>query len=317
MPATRDSAATSNPPDSTTPTPENFRSGLILVNYGKDLLVESASSGLYRCVARRNLERMVCGDRVTWRPTGGSQGVIEAIEPRRTVLNCSNTGRQPRPLVANIDRLIVVAATEPAPDAFLIDKYLVAAELAGISPLLVVNKADLLDTSARETIASRLAEYARIGYLTLLTSALNNTGIKLLADALNGRTAILVGQSGVGKSSLVKRLLPELAIAIGRLSAASGQGRHTTTATTLYHLPGGGDLIDSPGVRDFRPGPSTQQELAGGFPEFRPRIGCCRFHNCRHLDEPGCALVAAAQDGGISRRRLESYRRMASGVAGM
>jgi ribosome biogenesis GTPase len=307
MAATRPSRTTRHQSDNSNP--QVTHSGLVLVNYGKALLVEDRAGALLHCSARRNLARIVCGDRVLWRPTGTGEGVIEAIEPRRSVLN---RGNGERPLAANIDCIVVVAATQPAADEFLIDKYLVAAELAGITPLVVINKSDLLDAADRPSIDRCLGQYARIGYTTLLTSALRNTGIDLLRECLAGTTAVLVGQSGVGKSSLVKRLLPELEIAIGRLSAASGQGRHTTTATTLYHLPDGGDLIDSPGVRDFRPGPLSAGELAGGFREFQRWIGQCRFHNCRHLGEPGCALAAAAREKSISAQRLASYRRLAA-----
>jgi ribosome biogenesis GTPase len=208
--------------------------------------------------------------------------------------------------------MVVVAAVQPTLDEYLIDKYLAAAELAGITPLLVINKSDLLAATAGESIARYIEEYAGIGYTTLLTSALTGTGIGPLTECLTARNGILVGQSGVGKSSLIKRLLPDLEITIGRLSQASGQGRHTTTTTTLYRLLHGGKLIDSPGVRDFRLGRVTQGELARGFREFHPWAGHCKFHNCRHLGEPGCALAAAAGDGRISERRLESYRQLAA-----
>lgn len=213
--------------------------GLVVVNYGRSLLVENHDGQLYRCVARRNLETLVSGDRVRWEITGAAEGVVTKIRTRHTLLTRLDGSGRARPLAANIDRIIIVAAPGPGLDEFLIDKYLVAAELIGATPQLVVNKFDLLDTPGRVAVETRIREYSTVGYSTLFTSALNNTGIKPLSDSLAGRTSILVGQSGVGKSSLIKRLLPELDIAIGRLSDASGQGRHTTTATTLYHLPPG------------------------------------------------------------------------------
>ena len=301
-------------PPSSNSTPQDAplhpATGLVIVNYGKSMLVEDAAGALYRCVARRNLGTIVCGDRVSWQASGELEGVITTIAPRRSLLaRADGTDRQ-RPLAANIDRIMIVAAPEPVLEPFLIDKYTVAAELAKATPLLVINKADLLDRAARSELESRLADYVSTGYPVLYTSALLNSGLGQLAEQLRGKTSILVGQSGVGKSSLVKRLLPELDIAIGRLSAASGQGRHTTTTTTLYHLPHGGDLIDSPGVRDFRPGRVDPDALAAGFREFRPHLGHCRFNNCRHVSEPDCAITAAAGDGTISTRRLESYRRL-------
>jgi ribosome biogenesis GTPase len=286
------------------------RDGLVIVNYGKSQLVEDRDGNLHRCVARRALDAVVCGDRVIWEGAGGQTGVITAILPRQTVLGRGDGARRVRPLAANIGQLIVVAATKPGPDRFLLDKYLLAAELIPVTPVLVFNKADLLTPGERKRLESLAGEYAAIGYPTLFTSALRNTGIERFTQTLAGRTGILVGQSGVGKSSLVRRLLPEREITIGKLSQASGQGRHTTTATTLYHLPHGGHLIDSPGVRDFRPGRTTAEELARGFPEFRPWLGQCRFSDCRHVEEPRCAIIAAENQGKINTRRLESYRQL-------
>lgn len=288
------------------------RSGLVIVNYGKSMLVEDGAGCLYRCVARRSLRQVVSGDRVAWESVGAQEGVIHAIEPRHTVLQRADGVNRIRALAANIDQILIVAAPQPVHDAFLIDRYLIAAELAGATPLLVINKSDLLDPRAA-TPADTVREYAAIGYGTLLTSARENTGIADLAQALVNRTSILVGQSGVGKSSLILRLLPELDIQIGKLSDASGQGRHTTTTTTLYHLPQGGDLIDSPGVRDFRLGETAAADLARGFREFRPYLGLCRFQDCRHLAEPGCAVKEAMRAGAISERRLASYRDLVNG----
>jgi ribosome biogenesis GTPase len=288
----------------------------VLVNYGKSVLVEDDAGCVYRCVVRRNLRQIVSGDRVTWEPVGTQEGVINTIEPRHTVLQRADSANRNRALAANIDQILIVAAPLPAYDAFLIDRYLVAAELAGATPLVVVNKSDLLDPQTADASGDALREYAANGYGTLLTSVRENVGIDKLAQALVNRTSILVGQSGVGKSSLINRLLPELDILIGKLSDASGQGRHTTTATTLYHLPQGGDLIDSPGVRDFRLGETAPADLARGFREFRPYLGLCRFQNCRHLSEPGCAVKAAVRKGEISERRLTSYTQLVNGRIG-
>lgn len=294
----------------TTDTTQHPSTGLVIVNYGKSMLVEDAAGVLHRCVARRSLDSIVCGDRVNWQATGSQEGVITAITPRRSVLSRADGTDRQRPLAANIDQIMIVAAPEPVLEPFLVDKYTVAAELANAAPILVINKADLLDNAAHRELDSRLADYVSTGYPVIYTSARQNSGLEELSDRLAGNTSILVGQSGVGKSSLIRRLLPELDIAIGRLSEASGQGRHTTTTTTLYHLAHGGDLIDSPGVRDFRLGQVDPDTLAAGFREFRPHIGHCRFNNCRHVSEPDCAVIAAVEDGLISARRLESYRKL-------
>ena len=284
--------------------------GLVIINYGKNQLVEDTSGDIYRCVARRGLPQIVCGDEVEWLQTGDTSGVIESIKPRRTVLYRADGNDSQRPLVANIDQLIIEAALEPALDYFLIDKYCIAAELAQATPLIIINKADLLEDKDRVRIESLVSEYRHIGYTTLLTSALKNTGIDAFADNLAGKTSILVGQSGVGKSSLIKRLLPDRDIAVGKLSEASGLGKHTTTSTTLYHLPQGGHLIDSPGVRDFHLGKVATDELGNGFREFHPYLGQCRFNDCRHLSEPGCAIQAAVAAGVILERRMQSYRQL-------
>lgn len=286
------------------------RDGLVIVNYGTRLLVEDDQGRLLRCSARRGVGQIVCGDTVRWRPVDSDEGVVERIAPRHSVLLRADSGNRQRPLAANIDQVVIEAAREPALDCFLIDKYTVAAELAHTDALIVINKSDLLTTQQQREIAALLADYTELGYGVLFTSALCNTGIEAFAARLAGRTSILVGQSGVGKSSLVGRLLPERDITVGRLSGASGLGRHTTTTTTLYHLPGGGNLIDSPGVRDFRLGEVTAAELGSGFREFSALSGQCRFNDCRHVSEPGCAVLAALAAGRISARRMDSYRRL-------
>jgi len=309
MPARKPAAPPAAPPADTTAA-GGIRTGLVIVNYSKHQLVEDAAGGLHRCVARRGLQQIVCGDHVEWQPTGDGTGVIETILPRRSVLLRAAGNNVQRPLVANIDQVIIEAALEPPLDSFLIDKYTVAAELASTEPLLVINKADLPQPEERRRVEQLMHEYQVIGYNTLLTSTLHNTGIEAFTKCLAGKTSILVGQSGVGKSSLIKRLLPDHDITVGKLSAASGFGKHTTTATTLYHLPHGGMLIDSPGVRDFRLGTVPPAELAQGFREFQPYLGHCKFNDCRHLTEPGCAVNAAVAGGQISARRMESYRRL-------
>jgi ribosome biogenesis GTPase len=284
--------------------------GLVIVNYGKNQLVEASDGAIHRCVARRGLPQIVCGDKVEWQPTGEQTGVIETLLPRRTTLLRADGNNRQRPLATNIDQVVIEAALEPALDYYLIDKYIVAAELASITPLMVINKCDLIRPEDRQRIDRLIAEYSDIGYTALLTSALENTGIKEFTDHLTDKTSILVGQSGVGKSSLIKRLLPERDIAVGRLSAASGLGKHTTTSTTLYRLPRGGNLIDSPGVRDYHLGKVDGSDLAYGFREFQAYLGQCRFNDCRHLSEPDCAVIGASAAGKVLERRLESYRRL-------
>lgn len=281
--------------------------GLVITRYGASAAVEDAQGVLHHCVVRPNLDIVVCGDRVVWQRSGEREGVIVACMPRRSLLSRPDYSGRMKPLAANIDEIVILAAPEPELSEGLIDRYLVASETIGITPVILVNKIDLLDAAGRAELEERLRPYRDIGYRTLLASVRLEHGLDALIEQLNSRTSILVGQSGVGKSSLIKALLPDQDIRIGELSRATGLGTHTTTRTTLYHLPGGGDLIDSPGVRSFGLWNVTPADVARGFVEFRPYLGACRFNDCRHRVEPGCALQEAASEGKIHPRRLASY----------
>ncbi len=284
--------------------------GLVIANYGPALIVESSPGKWYRCAVRQHLGTLVCGDRVLWQPAGAGEGVVIALEERRSLLSRPDYSGRPRPIAANLDRLVVVVAPQPPPQVSQIDSYLVAGATIGIEPLVVVNKIDLLDATGIAEWETRLATYRRIGYPLLFASTRTAHGLDALRACLKGRTSILVGQSGVGKSSLIKALLPDLAIRIQALSAATGLGTHATSTATLYHLPDGGDLIDSPGVHSFTLGTLDPAVLEQGFVEFAPYLGQCRFSDCSHTVEPGCALLAAMERGDIDPRRLQSYHQL-------
>jgi ribosome biogenesis GTPase len=256
-------------------------------------------------VGRRGL-RVVCGDEVRWQPTGDAgEGVVLAHLPRRTELTRPNRRGRAEVLAANLDLLAVVVAPEPPVDPFVTDRYLAAAEAMGCAAVVVSNKCDL-DGPAPPA----LDEYAGIGYPVIAVSALDGAGTEELAGALAGHCSILVGQSGVGKSSLLNALVPGSEAVTGSLSGATGEGRHTTSATVLHELPGGGELIDSPGVRDFAPALDDPALAVRGFREIAAAAPHCRFADCRHLKEPGCAVKAGVEAGAISHRRYESYRRL-------
>ncbi|MFP5506257.1 MAG: ribosome small subunit-dependent GTPase A [Gammaproteobacteria bacterium] len=295
-------------PDAQKPVPTDLRRGLVVTHSGRDLVVEDPEGGLQLCTARKKLGRIVCGDRVRWQATGTNQGVVTELEPRSTLLARPDARGNERPLAANLDQLVVVCAPEPPLSEALIDRYLVVAELIGTHALILVNKADLLAPAARAQLEARLAAFERLGYPLLFTSTRDPAQAAQLARHCNGHRSILVGQSGVGKSSLIRLLVPDSDIRIGQLSEASGLGRHTTTETTLYHLAGGGELIDSPGVRDFQLWQATPEDLQRGFREIAQHAGHCRFHNCRHRGEPDCAVAAAVAAGEMDARRLASYR---------
>ncbi len=287
-------------------------SGLVIARFGKQVLIESADGDRRTTTLRRRAEDPVAGDEVVWTPQG-EHGVIEALLPRRTVISRPNSQGVLRPIAANIDRLLIVIAPQPLAQANLIDRYLVAAGHAGIEASLVVNKADLLPEAPS---VLQLAEiYSHLGIEVLTTDQLSDPTANALLNMVATQTVALVGQSGVGKSSLIQRLLPDLEIRIGALSDAVGLGRHTTTAAALYHLPGGGRLIDSPGVREFHLSHLPKDAIAAGFVEFEPLLGSCRFRDCSHSHEVRCAILEAHERGEISEDRLSSYRQIVSSMS--
>ena len=275
-------------------------SGRVVAVHGKHFRVET-EDGAYDCVTRGKKGGIACGERVEIKPTGADSGVIEKQLPRDNLLYRSDKFHT-KLLAANVDQVFIVTAAVPTPDPGLLDRCLVACEAAGIPASIVVNKADLPETAAW---LNRLQAYEAFGYPLVLLSARQNAGP--LAERLAGRTSILVGASGVGKSTLVNALVPAAEIATREISEALDTGKHTTTHTRLYHLPGGGALIDSPGMQEFALGHLTADAIQAAFPEFRPLIGQCRFYNCRHLKEPSCAILAAVQDGHIPASRWRCY----------
>jgi len=289
--------------------------GRVVTRHGVNLVVEDLHGTLHHCLFRQNLGQVVCGDRVVWQATGTGEGVVSAVLDRSSALSRPDYSGRDKALAANITQLVVVLAPNPEPSEYLVDQYLVAAEAIGLQGLVAINKIDLLSNAERTQFLERFAVYAAIGYPLIPVSARRHGGLEPLLPALRGQTSILVGQSGVGNSSLVKALLPDLEIQIGKLSQATGLGRHTTSATTLYALPEGGELIDSPGVRSFRLGRLERRQLELGFREFRPYQGRCRFSDCSHRSEPGCALQAAVAAGAVDGRRLQNFLHMADDLA--
>ncbi len=284
--------------------------GRVVVRYGVNLAVEDGAGRLFHCLSRRHIGHPVCGDRVVWQRIGGKQGVVTAILPRATVLSRPDFSGRDKPLAANLTRLLVLVAPEPEPSGYLVDQYLVAAETSGIEALILVHKTDLLVGEAGAVFRGRFAHYQRIGYGVLWTSLRRPATLEALSQGLAGQTSVLVGQSGVGKSSLVKALLPDREIQIGRLSEATGLGRHTTSAATCYRIFSNGLLIDSPGVRSFRLGDIDREDLQRGFREFRPYLGQCRFGDCRHDQEPGCAIRQAVAEGRVAPERLANFQHL-------
>ena len=284
--------------------------GRIVVGHGADSVAELPDGRLLRCLTRRRTGRVVCGDMVLLRETAPGEASVDTILARRNVLERTNYRGQSRPLAANLDLLLVVVAPMPTPDAHLLDAYLVLAAQLDAPAIIVCNKADMVEDGDADPLPDLLPGYRELGYPCMVTSSETGQGLAALRAALEGQTAILVGQSGVGKSSLVNRLVPDRQARTQALSRASGQGRHTTTETTLYRLPGDGALIDSPGIRILRLGHLPRPVIEAGFREFAGFAPHCQFRDCSHRDEPDCAVRRAVEDGRICLSRLTSYHRL-------
>ncbi|MEX0618157.1 MAG: small ribosomal subunit biogenesis GTPase RsgA [Pseudohongiellaceae bacterium] len=284
--------------------------GIVICNYGRQLDVESLAPGqegrILRCHQRANLPDVVTGDRVVWEPDGENTGVVVAVEDRQSVLVRPNKSGDLKPVAANIDLVCIVVALLPKPFMNMIDRYLAAVETLDLNPLLILNKTDLINHDNRGDIDNMLSTYEQIGYSVARVSATAHTGMDRLNALLKGKVAVFVGQSGVGKSSLINALAPHDPAVVGAMSMSRDKGTHTTTASRLHHLDFC-DLIDSPGIREFGLWHIDSQHLLHGFIEFRPYTGACRFRDCMHHGTPGCALEAAAAAGEIDPRRLQSY----------
>jgi ribosome biogenesis GTPase len=279
----------------------------VTATFGRHLLVRDATGKELEARPFGRGLNVVCGDNVRCRPDPHHDEihVVEIIQ-RRTALYRSNVRGVTEPVIANLSRLMVVLAPVPVPDLFVVDRYLSAAESGGIAGLLVVNKIEL---GIDDELAAQLDVFTAAGYRWFPCSVKTGEGIDALLEICAGQVAALVGQSGVGKSSLVDRLIPGAEVEVGDL-VREEEGRHTTTASRMFDLPLSGNLIDSPGVRDFAPAVDRLDARSLGFVEVERLAPQCRFNDCRHMREPGCAVQGATENGGMSPRRYESYRRL-------
>jgi ribosome biogenesis GTPase / thiamine phosphate phosphatase len=297
------------------------RPGRVLAVHGLTSVVQADDGQICQCATRRILKTLctdqrravVAGDRVFFRTVEGSgpqEGMIERVEPRYGTISRSVRGRQ-QVLVANVDKVLIVSsAAEPRLKPHLIDRLLVTAEKGRVRPIVCINKIDLVDAASIQPL---VGVFARMGYEVLLLSAKTGQGIDRLRRLLAGSQNVVVGQSGVGKSSLLNTADPELSLRVGRISTETEKGRHTTTVARLLPLGFGGYVVDTPGLRRFRLWDVIPEEVGGFFRDLRPYVSLCRFPDCTHTHEDHCAVKNAVADGRLDDRRYGSYCHLFAG----
>lgn len=279
--------------------------GLVLTRFSRHVEIEDPQGKHIRCSIRPNLETLVAGDRVIWQAEGKNQGVVVSLYPRSSVLAKPTSAGMIKPVAANITQLIIVIAPKPEISWPLLDSYLVMAETLHLNAVILLNKTDLPCEALKEQL---LLDYGSLHYPILQTNKNLPDGLQQLTHILNHQISVFVGQSGVGKSSLISNILPhEQNITINAISELSELGRHTTSNSRYYHLPTGGALIDSPGVREFSLWHINSTEIARGYTEFSPFLSQCKFRNCTHKDTPHCAIIKAKAEGLISERRYDNF----------
>lgn len=283
---------------------EALQQGLVVAAYGKRYGVEVEDGSQISCVTRGKKNDLACGDRVEVKMTDTHEGVVEKLHSRSSLLFRSNAYKT-KTLASNVTQVIIVLATTPSFYEALLNRCLIAAEAAKIKALIVLNKCDLADNTEAMKL---LSIYQNLGYQVQPLSAKND--IAPLKQWLKNQTSVLVGQSGMGKSTIVNALLPNSAVRTQEVSTVLDSGKHTTTAAHLYHLDSDSDLIDSPGLQEFGLNHLNIEELEHAFIEFRPFLGKCRFNNCKHLHEPDCAVISAVESCKVSPVRLAFYQAM-------
>lgn len=284
--------------------------GLVVMNSGKKALVRLTNNQLHQCHQRANLANVVAGDHVMVFHDSMGNSVIESLLPRRSLLSRPGFRGVIKPVAANVDQLLVVIAPAPGIDLDLLDRSLCYCEWQQLDAIIILNKADLLLADYRDYCSQLADTYRRMGYTWLETSTRNDDGIAALQHACHNKTSVFLGNSGVGKSSLTQALVPDIAIRTQSLSESTGLGQHTTNNATLYDLPQGGQLIDAAGIRTLELSEFSIEHPDRYWRDFRPFLGQCRFHNCTHSHEPGCAIQQAVENETIALHRYQHYLRL-------
>lgn len=287
-----------------------INTGRVITRFGAELLVENHNKDInqtpVRCTAKRKFDSIVCGDYITWHHNQHGNASVDDLLPRTNALTRPGYRGRPRTIAANIDLLVVVNSWLPETSWHLVDRYLIAAEQLNAEAVIVMNKSDLAKAQATDADWMAMKAYQEIGYPVLEMNAMTGEGIAELSALMQNKTSIFSGRSGVGKSSIANKVLPESDILTGIISS-SGEGKHTTTTATLYDLENNGYLIDSPGVRDYALGDISSAELAEGYIEFLQYQDACRFHNCTHDHEPKCAIRSAVDKNKVNKDRYLRY----------
>ncbi len=285
--------------------------GLVISHHGGKIVVEMAEQHLAECTVKSNLGSIVCGDRVVLEQTPYSRHRVVAVKTRRNLLQRVDGFGHQKSVAANITQLLICLAVKPEPNLFLLDQYLLAAEQQKIEPVIILNKIDLLKVTSSDPFDLKKI-YSKMEYQVLAISVKANQNLDQLRSLFDDNTSVLSGVSGVGKSSITAALLPQADIKIADISEANEEGRHTTRTSRLYHLPRNGQLIDTPGVRGFNPLLDESLPLSTGFREITEYGQACRFANCRHINEPGCAVIKATKSEEIADSRYQHYLRLQS-----